>query len=165
MPSRYRGPGMFEVRASGADLRKISRELRAQDNKEITRQFRRELRAAAAPFVPAVRASIDAIPVKGTSGSTGLRKRLKKAVKLTVRTVGRNAQVSIGVPGSRMPSHEGSLPAMMEGTKRFRHPVFGHDVWVSQDSHAYFYRVVRPMGATAKVAVNRVVDQITRKIT
>lgn len=165
-PGYRRQRGMFEVQATGADLREISRELRRMDNKAVLRQFRRELRAAAAPFVPAVRASIAQIPVKGTSGSTGLRKRMQKAVKLTVRTVGRNAQVSIGVPGKRMPAGEGSLPAMMEGTKKWRHPVFGNeDVWVAQPSHSYFFRVVRPMGPAAKVAVNRVTRNITRKIT
>lgn len=171
-PSRlksYRKPdSMFQLRATGADLREISRELRAQNQKEITRQFRKELRAVAAPFVPAVRKAIDGIPVKGTSGSTGLRERLKKDVKLTVRTVGKNARVSIGIPGNRMPPHEGSLPAMMEGTKKWRHPVFGdHDsgTWVGQESHPFFYRTVRMMGPAAKAAINRVTDRITRKIT
>lgn len=153
------------VRASGADLRRISKQLRAQNDKELAKQFRRELRAVAGPFVPAVRSSIMAIPVKGTK-STGLRGRLSKAVTLRVRTSGKDAQVSILMSTARMPSGQKSLPAGMEGTKRWRHPVFGDpDVWVQQDPHPYFFPVVRPMGTAARGAVNRVVSKITRQIT
>jgi hypothetical protein len=156
----------ISVRASGQDLAEVSRKLRKAGNKGAARQFRTELRAAAAPFVPAVRASIAAIPVKGTSGSTGLRQRLSKAVTLRVRTSGKNAQVSILMSTAKMPSGQRSLPAMMEGTKRWRHPVFGNeDVWVSQESHPYFFKVVRAGGPAAKAAVNKVVGNITREIT
>jgi len=160
------GAPNIQLLHTGADLRQVSKELRRMNDKEITKRFRKELRAAAAPFVPAVRAAIDDIPVKGTSGSTGLRKRLKKDTKLPVRTVGKNASVSIGLPGAGMPSGQRALPAAMEGTKKWRHPVFGDtDVWVQQEPHPYFYRTVRPMGVAAKAAVNRVVNQITRDIT
>jgi hypothetical protein len=156
----------ISVRASGTDLATVSRKLRKAGDKEAAKQFRTELRAAAAPFVPAVRASIAAIPVKGTSGSTGLRKRLQKAVTLRVRTSGKNAQVSILMSTAKMPSGQRSLPAMMEGTKRFRHPVFGNeDNWVGQQSHPYFFPVMRAGGPAAKVAVNKVVGNITREIT
>jgi hypothetical protein len=156
----------ISVRASGQDLAEVSRKLRKAGDKEAARQFRTELRAAAAPLVPAVRASIAAIPVKGTSGSTGLRKSLQKAVTLRVRTSGKNAQVSVLMSTAKMPSGHKALPAMMEGTKRWRHPVFGNeDVWVSQDAHPYFFKVVRAGGPAAKAAVNRAVGNITRKIT
>lgn len=151
--------------AHGKDLARISRELRRMDDRELKKRFRQELRAAAAPLVPAVRASIAAIPVKGTSGSTGLRQRLQKATRLQVRTAGRNAMVRIRVDGARMPSGERSLPEMMEGTKRWRHPTYGHEPWKTQDPHPYFFKVVRPLGTTSRVAVNRVVDSITRDIT
>jgi hypothetical protein len=156
------------LRHTGRDLRVISAELRYQGNgREVRKKFSRELRAAAAPMVPAVRASIAAIPVKGTSGSTGLRKRLQKATTLRVRTIGRNAQVSISVAARKMPDGQKALPAYMEGTKSpWRHPVFNDpDTWVSQPSHAYFYPVVRKLGVASKVAVARVVNEISRDIT
>lgn len=156
----------FTVKASGADLREVSLKLRRVNDAALKRRFRTELRAAAAPFVPAVRSSIASIPVKGTR-STGLRGRLAKAVTLRVRTSGRNAQVSILMSTARMPDGQRALPACMEGTKSpWRHPVFGDDdKWVTQESHPYFFPVVRPMGAAARLAVNRVVNQITREIT
>lgn len=150
----------------GRDLARISRELRRMNDRELKRRFRRELRAAAAPMVPAVRASIAAIPVKGTSGSTGLRKRLQRATRLAVRTTGRSAMVRILVDPKRLPSGQKALAEEMEGTKRWRHPVFGdRGVWVTQQSHPYFFRVVRPLGLRSRVAVNRVLDGITRDIT
>lgn len=157
----------IQIRASGKDLAKIARELRAQNDAAVLKQFRRELRAVAAPFVPAVRSAIGSIPVKGTAGSTGLRQRLQKAVTLRVRTTGKNAQVSILMSTAKMPSGQKSLPAYMEGTKpRWRHPVFGNtDVWREQENHPYFFRTVRPMGAGAKVAVNKIVSDITKQIT
>lgn len=162
MPSSMAG-----LRVTGKDLKTIGKELRGQDNKAIRSRFRRELRAAAKPMVPAVRSSIAAIPVKGTSGSTGLRRRLSKAVTLRVKTVGRNAQVSILMSTAKMPDHQKALPAYMEGTKSpWRHPLFGNDDdWKEQPAHPYFFPVVRKLGPASKVAVNKVVHDIERKIT
>lgn len=166
------------IRATGKDLKAIGKELRGQDNREIRRQLSTGLRAAAKPLVPAVRSSIANIPVKGPK-HTGLRKRLQKAVTLRVRTVGKNAQVSILMSTAKMPEGQKALPAAMEGLKTWRHPVFGEDAqtrktvhgnrgddtWITQPARPYFYRTVRPMGAAAKVAVNKVTRDIERKIT
>jgi hypothetical protein len=153
----------------GAELRTISRELRRMDDREVTLRFRRELRAAAAPLVPAVRASITQIPSKQPArGREGLRATMARAVRLEVRTVGRTAGVAIRVDGRRMPPGEGKLPAYMEGTApRWRHPVYGHPWWIknNQPAHPYFYRVVTPLGPASRVAVNRAMDGITRDIT
>lgn len=156
----------LSLRTSGKDLRVLSAELRRQGDREIKRKMSRQLRASAAPMVPAVRASIAAIPVKGTSGSTGLRQRLQKATRLKVRTTGREAQVTILVDPKRMPPGQMALPQAMEGLKRWRHPVFGdRAVWVTQEPHAYFFRVVRPLGIASRVAVAKVIRDITREIT
>jgi hypothetical protein len=155
----------LSIGVTGTDLADVSRKLRRMDDKEILRRFRKELRGVAAPFVPAVRGAIAGIPVKGTSGSTGLRQRLAKAVTLRVRTSGKNAQVSILMSTGKMPDGQRSLPAMMEGTKVWRHPVFGDtDVWVGQESHPYFFPTVRPMGAASRLAAARVVKSIERDI-
>lgn len=170
---------MTGIRVTGKDLKRISKELKAQDSKAITKEFRTGLRAAAKPMVPAVQASIAAIPVKGSAGSTGLRKRLSKAVTLRVKTTGKNTRVSILVSPAKMPDGQMALPALMEGLRPWRHPVFGEDAatrilvhgnredapWADQDAHPYFFKVVRPMGAAAKVAVSKVARDIERKIT
>jgi hypothetical protein len=157
-------PGEWGMR-HGNDLRRISRELRSMDNKEITKRFRKELRAAARPLVPVVRKSIRSIPSKRSYSADGLRGNLSRATKLEVRTAGRQAGVAIRVDGRKMPSHMKGLPKAVEGTKRWRHPVFGHrEVWVDQPKQPYFFHVVRPLGLASRKAVNRVLDGISKDI-
>lgn len=155
---------MIELR-TGQDLRRISTALRRMDNKEVAKRFRKELRAAATPLIPVVRASIRNIPSSRGYSAGGLRGQMVRATRVEVRTVGRDAGAAIRVDGRKMPAHTKSLPSMVEGKKRWRHPVFGHrDRWVGQPSHPYFYKVVRPAGQASRRAVNRVLDGITRDI-
>jgi hypothetical protein len=157
-------PGEWGLR-HGNDLRRISRELRGIDNKEIKKRFTKELRAAAKPLVPVVRNSIRSIPSKRAYSASGLRGNLSRATKLEVRTAGKQAGVAIRVDGRKMPTHMKSLPSMVEGKKRFRHPVFGNrEVWVNQKPQPYFFHVVRPLGLASRKAVNRVLDGISRDI-
>jgi hypothetical protein len=152
------------LRDSG-DLRRISRELRRMDDKKLKAKFRKELRKAAAPLVPKVRSSIRSIPSKQGYSPDGLRAALSKAVKLEVKTTGKQAGVAIRVDGRKMPSHMKSLPSMVEGKKRWRHPVYGNrNNWVSQEPLPYFYRVVRAAGPASRRAVNRVLDDISKDI-
>lgn len=152
------------VRDSG-DLRRISRELRAMDDKKLKAKFRRELRKAATPLVPKVRASIRSIPSKQAYSPDGLRGSLSRATRVEVKTTGREAGVAIRVDGRKMPAHMKSLPSMVEGKKRWRHPVFGNrDVWVDQPKQPYFYNVVRAAGPLARRAVGRVLDDISKEI-
>lgn len=154
------------VGMSSGDLARISREIRKAGNSaEVKKELRQGLRRAAKPLVPAVKASIAAIP-SHSSDQPSLRKRMQKATKLTVRTGGAQAQVAVRVDGRKMPDKQKSLPAYMEGTKpRWRHPVWGNrNVWVQQDAHPYFYEAVRSGGAKAKSEVADVLDSIARKI-
>jgi hypothetical protein len=112
-----------------------------------------------------VRASIRAIPSKQGYSPDGLRAALSKATRLEVKTSGKQAGVAIRVDGRKMPAHMKSLPSMVEGKKRWRHPVFGNrDVWVNQPSQPYFYNVLRAAGPASRRAVNRVLDGISRDI-
>ncbi|MER6534681.1 hypothetical protein ABT215_12900 [Streptomyces sp900105755] len=152
------------VRDSG-DLRRIGRELRRMDDKELKKRFRKELRAAAAPLVPKVRASIRSIPSSRGYSPDGLRGALSRATRLQVKTAGRQAGVAIRVDGRKMPAHMKSLPSMVEGKKRWRHPVFGNrENWVTQGAEPYFYHVVRVAGPVSRRAVSKVLDGISRDI-
>jgi hypothetical protein len=158
----------MHMQVSGTDLRVLSAKLRAAGaSRQVRRKLSRGLRSAASPLVPAVRASIAAIPAHGPDHS-GLRKRMQKATRLKVRTTGREAQVTILVDPKRMPDGQKALPQYMEGVEghtRWRHPVWGHDRWVTQESHPYFFPVVRPAGAAARAEVSKVVAEITHEIT
>jgi hypothetical protein len=149
----------------GGDLRRVSRELRRMDSPEVKKRFRKELRAAAAPLVPRVRSSIRSIPSSRGYSPDGLRGSMARATRLEVKTVGKQAGVAIRVDGRKMPSHMKSLPAMVEGKKRWRHPVYGNrENWVTQTPHPYFYSSLRAAGPASRRAVSRVLDGITRDI-
>ncbi|CAG6392777.1 hypothetical protein NMG29_06660 [Streptomyces cocklensis] len=151
----------------GRDLTRISRELRKMDDRELLKRFRRELRAAAKPLVPAVRASIRQIPSSRPYTAAGLRGQMARATGLEVKTTGRQAAVIIRVDGRKMPVKAKALQAYMEGTKpKWRHPVFGNrNVYVQQQPHPYFFTVMRTGGTRARLAVNRVIDQVSKDIT
>lgn len=150
---------------SGRDLARITRELRKMDDKEVLKRFRRELRAAARPVVPMVRASIRAIPSSRPYTAAGLRGRMAASTALEIKTSGRQAAAIVRVDGRKMPAKAKALAAYMEGSKpRWRHPVYGRDVWVTQPPHPYFYRLMRTAGRGTRAAVNRVMDQISRDI-
>lgn len=155
------------LQTSGTDLRTVAKKLRKAGDGRLKKRFRTELRACVAPMVPAVRASIAAIPVHGTA-SSGLRQRMQRATRLSVKTTGRSAGVAILVDPKRMPDGEKALPQYMEGAEghaRWRHPVFGDpDKWVQQQSHAYFFPVVRKLGVTSRVAVDKVIADINRQL-
>jgi hypothetical protein len=151
----------------GRDLTRIVRELKQMDDREVLKRFRKELRQAARPLVPMVRASIRQIPSTRPYSADGLRGQLSKATRTEVKTAGRQAAVAIRVDGRKMPNRSRSVQAYMEGTKApWRHPVFGNtEVWVRQEPRPYFYKVMRAAGPRARLAVNRVMDQISRDIT
>lgn len=156
----------FTVRG-GEDLRRISRELRRMDDKELKKRLSKELRAAARPLVPLVRTAIRAIPSSRAYSADGLRGQMSKAVRTEVKTTGKQAGVAIRVDGRKMTNKRGALPAYMEGTKKpWRHPVYGHDVWVVQPQRPYFYKTLRrKAGPLARSAVNRVLDGVSKDIT
>lgn len=149
----------------GDDLRRISRELRRMDSPEIKKRFRKELRAAARPLVPKVRTAIRAVPSSRSYSADGLRGQLSKATRLEIKTAGREAGVALRVDGRKMPSHMKSLPAMVEGKKRWRHPVYGNrENWVNQSNKPYFYKTVAVAGPLSRRAVDRVLTGITKSI-
>lgn len=152
---------------TGRDLTRISRELRRMNDRELLKRFRKELRASAAPLVPAVRRSIRAIPSKRRYTADGLRGQMARATTLQVKTTGKQASVVIRVDGRKMPPGAKAVQSYVEGVKpRWRHPVFGHTaVWVQQPPSPYFYRTVATAGPRARAAVNRVLLKVSKDIT
>ncbi|GHA01536.1 hypothetical protein ACFOOM_12090 [Streptomyces echinoruber] len=152
---------------SGRDLARIAAELRRMNNPELKKRFRQELRAAGKPMVPAVRRAIQQIPSKQGYRADGLRGRMSRAVKLEVRTTGRDAGVRLRVDGRKMPDKQKALQAYMEGVKKpWRHPVYGNrEVWVRQQPKPYFYRTVEPMGLAAQRNIQRAADAVARDLT
>jgi hypothetical protein len=64
-----------------------------------------------------------------------------------------------------MPAREMSLPLMMEGAKRWRHPVYGNTGnWVQQAPRPYFYQAASGFGRAGGDALKAALEDITRQI-
>ena len=148
----------------GEHMSAIIKALEAVGDGELAVELKKELRKAARPMVPKIRAAIDRIPSKhdGT-----LRSEMKAATRAQFRSSGNQAGITLRVDGRKMPAGKRSLPAYMEGTKpRWRHPVFGNpEVWVSQPDHSFFYKTVTPFGVEVKKEIDAVAERIAKKLT
>lgn len=158
------------VLVDSGDLKAISKALRHHaDGKRLRKELTDELRAAARPLVPKVKAAWLAAPEfqgrrgRGRAAQPDLRKRLADATWLQVRLTGKEAGVRIRSDGRRMPDRMKALPGYAEGIRRrpWRHPVYGNrDVWVNQRPFPRFYAAVQPDEATARRHVNAAVDKV-----
>jgi hypothetical protein len=135
--------GANQLRAVGADLRRAG-----APGRGIRSKMRRNLVAAALPVKLAAQRAALEIPTSGT-GHTGLRQALAKATQIRVVTGGKNVVVRVWVNPARMPAGQQSLPGLMEGLGKWRHPVFGTDTWVDQASHPYFQHATEVAGIKA----------------
>lgn len=175
MPTAAIGVALKE--GPGADLGQIARDLLAMNSDKVTGIFKRRLEAAAAPFVPAVRASVLAIPVEpAPARHTGLRLKIAACAEVDSWRDRNDVSVRVWMNPERMirPT-EYTLPLYMQGAigagrgknyTRWRHPVFGHrdQPWVQQPAHPYFYQAVAPLRLQAEIAVRAAVDEITRDL-
>lgn len=138
---------------------------------EIRRRLRTELRVAATPLVPAVRASVMATPSKQQGprpdGRLGLRILVAKTVTLQIKTAVQPI-VRVYMDAKKMPDRAFSLPKYLDGAKRpWRSPTFGRRGrrdWKNQRAHPYFARGIKNADALARKAVQRVADDIAREL-
>ena len=158
---------MIGLRISGADdLAAVSRDLRkyGERGKLIRKELTKELRAIGKPAVPAARRAARSIPSK--SHGT-LRADIARSVQLSVKTSGRNAQITVRINPRRMPSGKKNLPGYMEGEppfSRWRHPVYGTGKYVTQRPHPFFYSAMRPFQRRAQLAAGAVIDRIAKDL-
>ena len=163
MPSRT-GAGTAQLRAFAA-------ELEAQTGVAVTARMRRNLAAAAKPFVPRVRAAIMNIPSGGGvpyGQPPGLRARIAACVITWAAIYPGLVRVGLEVDASRMPDGQKALPLYMDGAKwPWRHPLFGDpEHWYVQGNapHPYWEGAVLPLGPASFRAIQQVADDIARQI-
>lgn len=155
---------VFELRVQGGQqLPALARRLRELGGAPMRKRFTGTLRNSLKPVVPAVRKSALAIPVHGVKHS-GLRKRLAAATAYSVRATGRGAGAIVIVSAKRMPAGEKALPYYMEGQQPWRHRVYGRDVWVTQEPHPFFYRIVDQQLPRIQKDLERMLDEIARDL-
>jgi hypothetical protein len=156
----------FQIRDTG-DLRAVTRELRRHKNgREVRRQLVREFQAIQRPMVARVRASWRSAPGarRRYRGGPPLRTLLVKATRGQVRMTGQEAGIRIRTDGRRMPAGMKSLPRMVEGTRRWRHPVFDEDTWVTQQPFPRFFAAVQPDADKARRQAERAGATILQQI-
>ncbi len=162
-------PGRQLLSATGAaELRRLAHDLRAAGDKQaINAELRRDLMALGRKGAAEVRASVRATPSKGQSarrGRASLRSKVAYATESKVRTTTRPG-VIVWVNPARMPAGEQSLPGLLDGQGRWRHPVFGNtSVWRGQRSHPYFNSAVNPIVEQLADAGDKAIDRIANKI-
>lgn len=132
-----------EVHALVKDLRKI------EGGKLITKELRKELKAAAAPIAAQVKAN------------ASWSKRIPRAVSVGTSFTARRTGVFIRVNAKKAPH---ARPLENRGkTGNFRHPVFGdRKRWVSQPARPFLFSAAgRNMPQVEQAAV-RAVDRAAR---
>jgi hypothetical protein len=154
----------FDVVVTQDDLRDLTRAINAHgDRKAIRRELSQGLRSAVKPLVPAIRRAILSTP--GGARSTGLRRDVARSVEMKVDLGVRSSRIGVRVRlnPNRQGSHAG-LGEKLEGVTPWRHPVFGHDVWVTQTSHPFFLETIRPRRAAVLRDIERAMDGVSRKL-
>jgi hypothetical protein len=159
------------VEVEADDLVAVNRSLRRLENgKELRKKLRDDIKAAAKPVVPAIRAKVKGLPSKGQGDDRerpGLRKSIAKATRLQVQMSGRYAGVTIRVDPKKMPAGMHNLPAYLEGAppfQRWRVPNWGRNDRHTQHPHPYFYAIATHAEPHIKRAVADAVDSIRRQI-
>lgn len=153
---------------------------READGKQRIRDLRKELRGAAKPMIPLVRASIMSMSSKNENAARGrkpLRVTMARAVTIQTRFTGQRAGVYVFMNPRKMPDGFKSIPAYFEQAdlrggkyKKLRHRVYpthkNPDTWVEQDvpSRGYFTWAVRNGDKEAERAVKQVLDQTARRL-
>lgn len=134
------------ARLEPGSLRKL---VQASRNWDATarREMRAGLRAAAALGAEGAKSEVQGPPPGGgafSARTTGLRAGLASGVKVSIRT-GREVGGTVKGEGVRVTTTGTKLPpeqqAMVKAymARKFRHPVYGSNVWVEQRGKNWFY--------------------------
>lgn len=172
----------MQVEIRSEDLKKLAVDLRGQDNRHLRSKLTKGIREPLKEAQREVRGKIRAIPSKGTatgghasriahrptSRSRGyrygtLRSRMSAAVAIKVRTSG-DVAVRLYMDRAKLPADQRNLPPLMEGLRPWRHEVFGHDVWVTQKAHPYFFATLLPYKLRVQEQMLRIADEVIHEL-
>lgn len=162
----------METRLVGGDeLRKLAKDLKAAGRGDLRKDMTKRLRTSVQPIVPEMRRKIKALP-----GAGGTDKRSKKAKEQRPRglhdSTARGVQAKVSVAGPKVgvriridprlfPDGQKNLPRYLNGSlPRWRHETYGHEPWVTQDSHEYFEPTILPHRARVEAEVIKVLDDV-----
>ena len=138
---------MTDVRIDPGSLRKLIQASRTWDAVS-RREMRAGLRTAASFGAESAKREVLGAPPGRAAAkfSTGLRTGLAGGVKVSIRSGRENKAGEVTGEGVRVSTTSSKLPAdkapMVKAymSKQFRHPVFGHNRYVTQKGKDWFYR-------------------------
>jgi hypothetical protein len=143
----------------GAQLGKVSAELKAAGNKTLQRSMRKRLRKAVEPVAEEIR--YDAAEQSQMVAAT---------ITTTFSYSPKRAGVVIAAKRSKMPHGKEGLPGLFEfGNRRgrnvIRHPVYGNrENWVDQPIRPYFFKNAKRYNANVTKAMVAVLDDVEKEL-
>jgi hypothetical protein len=144
----------------GKEFKRVADALRVVDT-TLPAKFRKELKAAAKPLVAAAKANAKNIQVK-TPDQRALRRKVAAGVAVQVST-GRTARIRI-VTKMTEPSMA-VIPRGLESSKGWRHPVFGHDIWVTQKPEQHWFMTAMQEGKSETMErIRKVIEEAAKFI-
>lgn len=166
----------IQMKVTGAHRYKaLSRKLRkAAEGKDLQRKLTKSIRKEGQPALAAVRAAWLTVDVtslapndRGGVGrpdtSTGLRARVARATGLSTTQRG----IAIKVSGRRVDPKYPSLVWYLNGfprAKPWRHPVFGHNVWVAERGQEVFAPTLKRFAPQWRQGCEDAMDEFVRDI-
>lgn len=146
------------------------------DGKRLKLELARNLRAAVAPAVSEIKATVSAlhrsaasarlreISHQGTEVLSSIGAAIAAGVSARARMTGRSAGVVVRASKKGMPRKFYNAPKRMNA-QSFRHKVFGRDVWVTQvGSPGFFDKPLHRDRVKYRVAIKVAMDEMAARI-
>lgn len=162
-------PAQVRIEADQASFRRVAHAVADEaDGRKLRADLVRELQQVAGPVVQQIRAALYGMPTGGTPhAGMPLRAAVAAGIGSEIVLRGRSAGVRVVASNRGMPRNFRHAPKRLNST-RWRHQVFGRDVWVTQIGEpGYFDRTASQVHTRARAGVRQAmqdsVDRIARK--
>lgn len=132
----------------------------ADFDKVLSRNVRRGIRDASKTVAAKAQAEVRS---GSYTADEGLRDGIARGIRVQISTSARQPGVRIVATGAGLPDGKKNMANVWEHDS-FRHPVFGHDAWVEQPGHRYFFRTIYDNRATVTDAVTKAMQQAATEL-
>lgn len=164
----------MQVTIRSDDLAAFAKDARRAGRKDLNKKVGQGMRALVKPIIPEVRAKVRSLPSGGNSERSkkarerrprSLRDATARGVQSKVSLSGKFAGVRLRVDPRHFPPGEKNLPKLLEGAvDRWRHETYGHEPWVDQQAHPYFFPTIRPHIPRVQAGIRRALDDAVAEL-
>lgn len=158
--------GMVSWKAlhNGDSWNRTARKLKEQGRGDLQRKLTKAVRREGKPALAAVQEAWRGIDVGSERGggkkSTGLRDRAARATRLQVRATG----IRITTNAKKVDPNYPNLVRYLNGQGRWRHPVFGRDVWRTNTGTEVFFPTLVEFAPAWRAEIVKAMEEIVREI-